>query len=182
MTITQLRKALSEANKALKTALATEAEVAGMDAAALVEQRVVSEGKKADGNRFSPYSTKKAPAFYYFGRSVNQNGERAVRDKARRREGVSYREFREFNGRNVNVKNFQFTGRMWQGFGVKSVAEIRRGVYRVTLGGKTAYTETLIGYHNKRENADLAEPSPQELQMVKTALVSRVKSIIQQYV
>ena len=36
MTIAQLRKALSEANKALKTALATEAEVAGMDAAAQI--------------------------------------------------------------------------------------------------------------------------------------------------
>lgn len=182
MTIAQFRKALTEANKALKTALATEAQVAGMDAAALVEQRVVSEGKKADGNRFSPYSNKKAPAFYYFGRSLNQAGERAVRDKARRREGVSYREFRQFNGRNVNAKNFQFTGQMWQGFGVKSVVETGRGVYRVTLGGKTAYTETLIGYHNRRENADLSEPSAQELQMVKTALVARVKKIIQQYV
>ncbi len=182
MNLAEYRKALQRAKRELSTALDGEAQVVGMDAAALVEQRVVSTGRKADGTTFSPYSTKKVPAYYYFGRSLNQSGERSIRDRARRREGVSYRDFRQYNGRNVNVKNFQFTGRMWQGFGVKNVTKLRLGVYRIELGGKTTYSERLLGFHNQRENTDLGEVSTREAQQVKAALIIRVQKILDKYV
>lgn len=181
MNLDDLKKSVQALKTALLSSLETEVQVAGMDAAALVEQRVVSTGKKADGARFSPYSTKPVSAYYYFRRSLNQSGEQSVRRAAKERQGVSYRQFREFNGRNTNVKNFQFTGRMWQGFGVRRVVRMSAGVFRIELGGKTQYSETLLGYHEAREGTDLGEVSQQEAEMVKRGIERRLQSIIDQH-
>lgn len=154
----------------------------GADTAALVEQRVVSEGKKADGGRFSPYSTKPAPAHLYFGRSRNAGAEQKVRAKAKARQPISYRDFRQINGLNVGQKNFQFTGRMWQGFGVKSVRSVRPGVVEVEIGGKTLRSALLLIKHSEREGIPLSKPSQRELEIVKNGIAARFKAIIERNV
>lgn len=181
MNLEQYATAIQKAKEELLSSLGRESAVVGADAAALVENRVVGSGKRSDGQRFSPYSTKKVAAFRYFGRSANQTGERAVRDKAKRREGISYSEFRQLNGRGVAFKNFQFTGQMWQGFGVTAVVQVSPAVFKITLGGKTERTRTLLGYHEKREGSDLTEPSKEELQQIATALEQRVIKILDKH-
>ena len=51
----------------------------GADLCAAIADRVINEGENASGSKFSPYSTKKVPAFWYIGRSLNAGGENKVR-------------------------------------------------------------------------------------------------------
>lgn len=179
MSPAEIRQRVAAARRDLLAALSIEGATAGADAAALVEQRIVERGEKAEGGRLSPYSNKGAPAYLYFGRSRNASGEAAVRRKAKARELVSYREFRQLNGLNTNVKNLQFTGEMWQGFGVVSVRPVRPGVVVVTLGGKNARTTTLLGYHNQREATDVTKPSRAEIELITRAMNERLLRIVQ---
>lgn len=179
MTPTQLRQNIENARRELLGALSVEGATVGADAAALVEQRIVEKGTNKDGVKLSPYSTKEVPAYLYFGRSRNAGGEAAVRRKAKERQPVSYSEFRQLNGLNTNVKSLQFTGEMWQGFGVTAVRQIGTGVVEVTIGGKNARTASLLGYHSTREGTQITEPSADELKLVTAAMNKRLVQIIQ---
>ncbi len=179
MTTAQLKQGIQRARQELETALQTEGAKIGLDVAALVENRIVSKGEKRDGSKFSPYSNKPVPAYLYFGRSRNAGGEARTRKAAKDKQGISYRQFREFNGLNTNIKNFQFTGEMWQGFGVKSVRFIRRGVVEIVIGGTNARSTLLLDAHSTRENTELTAPSDKEIQQVVRAIEGRVLTIIQ---
>ena len=179
MTIDELRTRLANARAEIIAAMDVEGEKAGADTAALVEQRIVSKGQKSDGGQLSPYSTKPVPAFLYFGKSRNQAGERAVRAAAKKKQGVSYRDFRGFNGLNVTPKNLQFTGRMWQGFGIVAVRKIADGVVEVEIGGKTPYSRLLLDAHSKREQTEITAPSKAEIQLVTNGIEQRLRGIIQ---
>lgn len=96
----------------------------------------------------------------------------------KKRQPVSYRQFRQFNGLNTDKKNFEFTGEMWQGFGVKSARQTRPGIFEVTIGGKNSRTDSLLGYHEAREGVDITEPSQQELNQIQAAIQARIAKLI----
>ncbi len=179
MTIEQLRQGIANAKAEILANLPEEGGRVGADIAAQVEQRIVSKGETAEGGRLSPYSTKPVPAFLYFGRSRNQAGEAAVRARAKKGEGVSYRDFRALNGLNTSPKNLQFTGEMWEGFGVVSVQSIGYGVVEIEVGGKNARSKLLLNAHSKRENTEITAPSNKELDLVKTGIEVRLKEIVE---
>jgi hypothetical protein len=147
----------------------------GADVAAVVENRVVSTGRDSHGQPFSPYSEKPAPAYLYFGQSRNNRGEQAVRRKAAKKEPVSYREFRALNGLNADKKNFEFTGEMWQGFGVLSSKKVRPGVIEITLGGRNQRTTALLAKHEKAEGESIIKPSHEEVKAAAAAFIERLK-------
>lgn len=176
--LSEIRTQIQSVRARLSAALTTEALRAGADVAALVENRIVTTGRKSDGGTLTPYSNKPVPAFFYFNRSRNNAGEQAIRKMAKQRKGVSYKEFRTMNGLNVANKNLEFTGEMWQGFGVTAVREIQPGLYRVTVGGKNSRSDALLGYHSQRERTDVTEPSKKEIDQVKAALAERLEKIL----
>lgn len=178
MTLAELQQKIQRARAALANNLEREALRSGADIAAVVENRVVSTGRNAEGQPFSPYSDKPVPAFWFYGRSRSNAGEKKVRDAAKKKQGVSYRQFRQFNGLNTGNKNFEFTGEMWQGFGVIGVRQVQPGVYEVTVGGKNERTRSLLGYHEAREGIDITEPSAQEIRQLQTAIQARINQII----
>lgn len=178
MTIEQYRAGIAAAKAEILAGMQVEGGRVGADTAALVEQRIISKGEKAEGGQLSPYSTKPVPAFLYFGKSRNQAGEKAVRDRAKKKQPISYREFRSLNGLNTTPKNLQFTGEMWQGFGVVSVREIRPGVVEVEIGGKNPRSRLLLSAHSVRERTEITAPSKAEVQMVKNGMQQRVSDII----
>ena len=135
--------------------------VIGADLAAQIANRVISTGEDSQGGKFSPYSTKDGPAWWYFGRSVNAGGEAKVRAAAKKKEGVSYSDFRLFNNRGVAEKNFFFRGEMWRGFGFKSVT-YSGGVYTVILGGKTKDSADKIGWMSAQEGRSIIAPNMRE--------------------
>ena len=178
MNLDELRKGIKKTHDEILSALQSEGATAGADAAALIENRIVTKGEKNNGQKFSPYSTKQVPAFLYFGRSRNGAGEAAIKKASKAKEGVSYSDLRKFNGLNTSVKNFQFTGEMWQGFGVKSVQVVSFGVVEVVIGGKNSRSNLLLDAHSKRENSELTEPSKTEIDQITKAIQERIKRIV----
>ncbi len=166
----------------LAASLEPEALRAGADTAALVENRIVTSGRTAEGGRLSAYSEKQVPAYLYFGRSRTGGGESRVRAKSRQREPISYREFRQLNGLNTGHKNLEFTGEMWQGFGVTGVRLVSPGVVEVTIGGKNSRTTALLGYHSERENTQITKPSAQESRQIQASIKARLAAILDRYV
>ena len=175
--LSDIRISIQRARAKLAASLEPEALRAGADAAALVENRIVTTGATAEGGRLSPYSTKEVAAFRYLGRSRNNAGETAIRRKAKAKQPVSYKEFRQLNGLNTANKNLEFTGEMWQGFGVTDVRTISTGLIRVTIGGKNQRSASLLGYHSEREKTDVTEPSRAETEKVKAALFARLEKV-----
>ena len=169
---------LLAARSELLAALEPEALKAAADIAAQVENRIVSTGTDSKGQKLSPYSTKQVPAFFFLGRSRNKRAETAIQKKVKAKSGVSYSEFRQINGLNISNKNLEFTGEMWQGFGVIGATTISPGLVSVTIGGKNERTKTLLGYHSEREKTNITEPSKQELKQVAKALSDTLKGII----
>ena len=178
MNLDDLRQGIKKAQDQIIGALQSEAATAGADAAALIENRIVSKGERNDGQKFSPYSTKGVPAFLYFGRSRNGAGEASVKKAAKEKRGVSYSDFRRLNGLNTNVKNFQFTGEMFQGFGVRSVKVLGQGIVEIEIGGKNARSNLLLKAHSEREGSELTQPSQTEVDLVSKGISERIKLII----
>lgn len=148
--------------------LPAQAKTAGADLAALVKNRVVQTGINAEGQAFSPYSEREVPAYLYFGRSRSQQGETRVRAKAKKREGVSYREFRELNNLNTDKKNFEFTGEMWRGVEVQESRQGRVSVVVIT-GGSSAVKDKLR-YATEQEKINILKPSKEEVRVIQNNL------------
>lgn len=164
MTTTQI-----DALKArLLAELPTQAKIAGADLAALIKNRVVQTGKNAEGQAFSPYSEKEVPAYFYYGKSRSQQAEQRVRAKAKKREGVSYREFRNLNNLNTDIKNFEFTGEMWRGV---EVQETKQGAVSViVISGGSQTVRDKLRYATEAERINILKPSKQELSIVQENL------------
>jgi len=178
MDIQNLRASLQKAKAEIQSALISEGNVIGADTAALIEDRIVSKGEKAEGGKFSPYSTKPVPAFLYFGRSRNAGGETAVKRAAKEKKGVSYKDFRQFNGLNTSFKNFQFSGEMWSGFGVRAVRLVSSTVVEIEIGGKNSRSNLLFKAHSERENSELTAPSEKELKIISETVQERIINIL----
>lgn len=153
----------------LSDAIAT----AGADLCADIADRVINRGERGEGGKFSPYSTKEVPAFWYMGRSLNAQGEAKVKAAAKNKEGVSYKEFREFNNRPTGFKNFSFSQEMWRGFGVKKV-ESKGGEYTLVIGGQTKESEEKIAWMSGQEKVSIIAPSKQERDRLIQTLTNKV--------
>lgn len=148
--------------------LPTQAKIAGADLAALIKNRVVQTGRNAEGQAFSPYSEKQVPAYLYYGKSRSQQAEQRVRAKAKEREGVSYREFRNLNNLNTDVKNFEFTGEMWRGV---EVQETRQGqVSVIVLAGGSQTVRDKLRYATEAERINILKPAKEEIKVVQRNL------------
>ena len=178
MDIQNLSKGIQKAKAEIRSSLIGEGNVIGADTAALIEDRIVSKGEKAEGGKFSPYSTKPVAAFRYFGRSRNAAGEAAMRRAAKEKQGVSYEGFRRANGLGVSNKNFQFTGDMWQFFGVRGVKPLSSTVIEIEIGGKNSRSNLLFKAHSERENSELTAPSEKELQIISETVQTRIINIL----
>jgi hypothetical protein len=162
MSVVDQQKRLDEIERRLLNLGPAIAEYAA-DMAADIANRVINKGVAGDGKSFGGYSDKGVPAYLYFGRSVNASGEARVRAAAKKREMVSYRDFRVFNSRPVAFKNFSFTNDMWRGFGVLGVKTLARGVYEAELGGGTEDSEFRIAVNSAREKKSIIAPTVDEL-------------------
>jgi hypothetical protein len=138
-------------------------ELALNDVCADVANRVIETGKDSDNRSFTPYSNAKYPAFWYSGRSRNASGEARVKAAAKKKQGISYAEFRVYNGLPIAFKNFSFNNTMWRGFGVKSV-ERRGNIIVGMIGGKTEVSKERIENMRRLEGKDIIRPNRNELQ------------------
>lgn len=172
MTVTELNAKLNQIEQRLLN-LGDEITREGATLCADIADRVINEGKGADGSRFSPYSTNEVPAFWYVGRSLNAGGEAKVKAASKKKQGVSYKGFREFNNRPTDKKNFSFSNDMWRGFGVKDV-KFSGGIYRLEIGGQNAESQEKIDWMSGQEGRSIIAASRDELSRLNKALTKQV--------
>ncbi|MCB0541903.1 MAG: hypothetical protein KDC70_00210 [Saprospiraceae bacterium] len=177
MTISEFAAKIERAAARLDAEIEAQASKAGADLVALVTNRVIQTGRDAEGGNFSAYSTAEVPAFFYFNRSRNSGAEAKVRAKAKKKEPISYRDFRELNNLNTSPKNFEFTGAMWRGFGVLSVQRTSGGV-TVTIGGRNRDSEQKIEWNTEQEAKSIIKPSKQEIGFVRDNLQRWVNGLL----
>lgn len=178
MTLSELSDQLDRALARIDAELSVQGQKAGLDLVALVSTRVIQRGETADGGRFSNYSETPTPAFFYFGKSRNQSGEKAVQRASKERRPLSYSEFRRVNGLEVAFKNFEFTGALWRGFGVVSAESSPEGV-TVVIGGTNTDASQKIGWLSEQEGRSIIQPSPAEIELVRGFLVKWASGLIQ---
>lgn len=173
MTISEKIGQLDKIEGLLRGGAANLVAAAGADTCAAIAERVINKGETSDGGQFSPYSTKEVPAYWYYGRSRSGGGESKVRAAAKKKEGVSYREFREFNNLQGSPKNFSFTNEMWRGFGVKS-ATYQNGAFVLLIGGKTKTSDERITWMSGQEGRSIVEPSKTELNRLARVITNTI--------
>lgn len=177
MTLSELSQRIDTALDRIESEVEQQAAIAGSDLVALITNRVIQKGQNADGGNFSPYSTKEVPAFLFFNKSRNNSAEATVRKKAKKKEPISYKDFRELNNLNTNFKNFEFTGSMFRGFRLLKVEKTTTGV-KITIGGSNPDSEKKIGWLSEQEGQSIIRPSSEEIAIVQKNLTAWVQGII----
>lgn len=178
MSVDELLAKIDRIIQRVDSEIVIEASKAGADMAALITNRVVQTGKSASGAPFTPYSTVPVPAFLYFGKSRSGAGEARVRAAAKKKQKISYRDFRVLNNLNPAPKNFEFTGEMWRGFGVTKTVKTPDGA-SVTIGGRTAASERKLDLNSRQEKKDIIEPSKTEIAIIDANLARWFENLVQ---
>lgn len=144
---------------------------------ALVEDRIISTRKDADGVPFPNYSTRKMPASRFAGKSRSSGAEARVNAER----SLSYARFRELNNLQAQNYDFYLTGEMWRGTGVIVQKRLLRSTF-VTIGGRTPQAAKKIDLNSARVGGSILEPSKVELAEVQrawlTARRNRLTSIL----
>jgi len=169
--LSDLQNRIDNVIRRLDAELEVQAAKAGQDIVALITNRVVQRGETAEGDKFTPYSTTEVPAFFFLGRGRTTGSDNAIKQKAQKKEKVSYKDFRALNNLNTTPKNFEFTGEMWRGFGVIEVQKTASGAL-VVIGGRNTDSENRIKWNSEQEKQSIIKPSKKELEIV-TANLSR---------
>lgn len=177
MSISEALQKLDRIENELRSGLANPLIIAGGDLCAAIADRVINEGRGANGQAFRPYSDRGVPAFFYFGRSRSAAGESRMRRAAKERKAVSYREFRAANNLPTGIKNFSFTNDMWRHLGVKGVKPSANG-YTLTIGGTTPDAQNKIRWNSEREGRNIVEPSQAELNRLADYINEHLKRAI----
>ncbi len=166
-----------------------------------ISARVINQGKKADGNQFPPYSETQMPVWFYAGKPTRAGSaygklqkavksgkigsKKKVKSKATGKDYVletaSYKEWREVNNLPTDVKNFSFTGQMWQQVGVEMVLNSPdRRLVVVHVKGLTKEAREKLSYAAVR-HGNILSISPEELDRVRRANEMRIQRIAEKY-
>lgn len=177
MKLSEFEQKIERSLSRIESELETQVAIAGNDLVALITNRVVQRGETADGGSFTPYSTTEVPAFFFTNKSRTSSANSAVKQKSKKQETISYKEFRAINNLNTAPKNFEFTGEMWRGFGVTQIQRSPGGVL-VTIGGKIKASEDRIAWNSAQEGKSIIKPSKRELEIVTANLRGWLNALI----
>ena len=178
--LTVLLQGLQAARTELKNDLQRQVIKAVNDLVSLTINRVITTGLNSEGQSFTPYSTKPVAAWRYRGKSRTGGAEKKINEKAKRKEDVSYKEFRAINGLKSDKKIFEFTGEMWRHTGIQKVEEVGDFVI-VTIGGKTETARKKLEGNSSREKINIAGPSASETKQVKLYLDKWIMDTIKRH-
>lgn len=169
----------------------------GSDALALIKKRVQEEGIDAKGKHFPPYSTepmlvgcksfKKKSCDRFFGPEKNKQHEWVTLKRGEKNYRLAvleggYRELREMElgGKNGEVVNFTYTGKMWGDVSIISgSADHDSGT--VVLGAKNQEQKEIL-YHNTERNlkkggGEILDLSESEINTLKDIYLTPILNI-----
>ena len=152
--IIKLRKAQNDINNQLGQQLVKQ----GQDMAVAIKTRVMQKQLNSNNQSFGGYSHTKIPAFFYYNEAIRlRKGMNEIKQLSKDGKKLSYAGFRKLIGKTNTNKNFDLTGQMWLDFGV-----INSSRDSVRLGFKTARSQKICGYNNKREGISIIGLTKQE--------------------
>lgn len=176
MTLEQFSRNVDKALQEFDTVALRAGQIAAKDLAALVAFRVRQKGENSEGGQFSGYSTVPVPAYLYVGKSRSGGADNRVKQLAKEKQSISYRDFRVINGLKASPKNFEFTGEMWRSF--DGSAQLRGSILRITLDAKRADLQKRIDHLSKQEGSNIVEVSSEETQDVAVLLGQTLVKLI----
>jgi hypothetical protein len=177
MALSDLVARLERAEQRVQSELQGIAVKAANDLVGLVTLRVVNEKLNADNQPFSPYSTTPVPAYLYFGKGRTSSSDRAVSALSKKRESISYKQFREINNLESDRKNFEFTGEMFRKFEVVRSGQQGNTAF-AEVGGSTPAAQNKMNWTSQQEGRSVIEWSDSEIQSVQTIFQQWANDII----
>ena len=126
----------------------------------IIQLRIQKTGISSTGAPLPGYSTKEIPAFLYFGKSLNASGEAQVQQAAEEGDGVSYEEFRQFQGLQTGHKDLTFTGSMWKQIDVVPASTGTQ--FRAVIGPTTPDADNKLTW-NGDKYGPILQPSQKEI-------------------
>lgn len=148
------------------------------DLGALVRRRVQTDKEDSDGSGFGGYSQAVVPQPFYWGKSLSQGAEDAVKAGGW---FLSYETFRELNNQPTDAKNYTFTGEMWRDTGITFV-ENTTTTTEVRIGGQTTRAAELLAFNSSRDGVNLLSASDEEIEFVREAHTERIVNIINEFI
>lgn len=176
-------KALQDFSAKIAEGLPAINEKVALNAYAMTKNRIINEGTIGAGESLGDYSDNELPAFFFKGKALNSGGESFYQKRVKMHEGISYKEWREANGRPTDHVTLSFSGTTFNDIGV--IKQLRDGIKVVTIvgpkntkirpGGKT--TSEIVGYLQERYG-DFIAPNQEEQEILKATLSSEVNKLI----
>ncbi len=176
MDLLEFSNRLKQAAEEITANRETESARIANDAAQSVRLRVETDLTTAEGGSFGTYSQAVVPRWMYYGRSTSGGAENTIRGGDWFQ---SYADFRAANNLYNDEINFKFTGQMWDETGIVSIKDDGE-TCTATIGGQTAYSEEILGYHNDRFG-NILELSEIEENKIYDAHRERITNIINKY-
>ena len=132
------------------------------DALDMAIDRVMNEGVNSEGVPFSPYSQKQIPAFRFY-ETLSTFGSAQAQLKGKKT--LSYADARQMVGRRTDIKNFQFTGTMWQQLQMID-PKIENGILFADYGFPNLEDYKKYIMNSDREGVDLIGISDEEMNIL----------------
>lgn len=170
--INRLKQAAEEINANRETESARIAN----DAAQSVRIRVETDLTTAEGGTFGTYSRAVVPQWMLTGRSTFDGADAIIKKGPWFQ---SYADLRAANNLYNDEINFKFSGLMWDETGITSIKDDGE-TCTATIGGQTAYSEELLGYHADRFG-NILELSEIEETKIYDGHRERITNIINKY-
>lgn len=106
----------------------------------LLRNRIINDGQNSKGESLGSYSTNPLPAYFYEGKGISAGADEKLKKSQKKgKEGVSYKDWREFNGLQTNHIDLKFSGDMWRDIDVISNESSAHGVVTI-VGAKNSIT------------------------------------------
>lgn len=142
----ELKRRVDRMLKGLPERMGMINELLAESAIPLIVTRLVDMGTDGAGHKMGSYSTNPLPTFFYLGKSTGSGSDEKLKAavKAKRKKegknfkGISYKEFRELNGKPTNFVTLSFTGETLADLGIiQKAVEKDNVIISVGAQGKT---------------------------------------------
>ena len=150
-----------------------------LTALALVQNRVQETGKDSKGGKLGDYSTRKLPAFFFVGKGKKTTDAKLMK-LGREGKRISYKEFRELDGKQAKFVDVTFTGQNWRQQGLVK-QQISKDRAAIVIGPTTKRAEEVSENLDKKYGNWLAL-SEEELQEIADNMAEAVEEVINKHI
>lgn len=182
-----IRKVDAEIQREIETYLNVQIAASAL---AFIDSRVRGTGTKADGGKFSPYSTKpsligatsftsKTHADKVFGKTKNKELDWVTYQghKLAIMPG-GYKQIRETEGRQTAYKDFERTSELWRSIKVMGTNELAPGRFETKVGAENERSINIMSGIPQKENTDFLALSDTEAQKLADFLGNKLAQIM----